>query len=111
MILVYSLTGAIGYVLIGDGVASPALLSSTDGVPTLLISKIAFGIAIPLIFISGSINTQVVARFIHLELFKGTKHEYINTKKGVLSWVGICAGISVFAFVVAEAIPFFNSLL
>jgi hypothetical protein len=36
----------------------PALLSAGP-----LVSKIAFGMAIPVIFISGSINTTVVARY------------------------------------------------
>lgn len=63
------------------------------------------------IFISGSINTNLVARFIHLKIFKGTKHQYIQTGKGITWWALLCLGITVFAFIVAESIPFFGSLL
>lgn len=83
-IFIYVCTGAIIYVFVGQDVASPALLSGG-----VTISKIAFGVALvslkswnarerktegffwppsatsqPVIFISGSINTQVVGRWV-----------------------------------------------
>lgn len=48
-IIIYTLTGALVYVFVGDGVQSPALLNASR-----VIQKIAFGVALPVIFISGS---------------------------------------------------------
>ncbi|KAL2839609.1 transmembrane amino acid transporter protein-domain-containing protein [Aspergillus pseudoustus] len=90
-IIIYTLTGALIYAFIGQDVQSPALLSAGD-----VLSRVAFGIALPVIFISGSINTVVFARLIH--------------------WPLICQFASMIpatlvSFVIADLIPFFNNLL
>ncbi|KAF5638407.1 amino acid transporter [Fusarium tjaetaba] len=103
---IYTLTGALIYAFVGSDVKSPALLSAG---PT--ISKIAFGVALPVIFISGSINTTVVARYIHGRMFKNSIIRYINTKMGWITWLALVTVITVVAFIIAEAIPFFNDLL
>ena len=53
-IFIYTVTGALVYAFVGSKVDSPALLSTST-----LVSRIAFGIALPVIFISGSINSTV----------------------------------------------------
>ncbi len=53
-IFIYTLTGALVYAFVGSEVKSPAILSAAP-----LVSKVAFGIALPVIFISGSINSTV----------------------------------------------------
>ncbi|KAL6922839.1 hypothetical protein FSST1_000113 [Fusarium sambucinum] len=103
---IYTLTGALIYAFVGQDVKSPALLSAGD-----LVSKIAFGVALPVIFISGSINTTVVGRYIHGRVFKDSIIRYINTKMGWITWLGLVTVITIVAFVIAEAIPFFNDLL
>lgn len=105
-IIIYTLTGALIYAFVGTDVKSPALLSAGT-----TLSKVAFGIALPVIFISGSINTTVVARYIHGRVFKNSIIRYINTKMGWLTWLGLVAIITVIAFVIAEAIPWFDLLL
>ncbi|OLN95470.1 N amino acid transport system protein 5 [Colletotrichum chlorophyti] len=105
-IFIYTLTGALIYAFVGQDVHSPALLSAGP-----LISKIAFGIALPVIFISGSINTTVVARYIHGRVYKDSIIRYINTKMGWITWLGLITVITIIAFVIAEAIPFFSELL
>lgn len=105
-ILIYTLTGALIYAFVGENVGSPALLSASSTV-----SRVAFGIALPVIFISGSINTTVTARYILGRAFKNSPIKYINTKAGWLTWVGLVAVITLIAWVVAEAIPFFSDLL
>ncbi|EST09691.2 Amino acid transporter, transmembrane [Kalmanozyma brasiliensis GHG001] len=105
-IFIYTITGALVYAFVGTGVQSPALLSAG---PTL--SKIAFGIALPVIFISGSINTTVIARYIHGRIFKDSVIRYINTKMGWITWLAVVAVITVAAWIIAEAIPFFSDLL
>lgn len=105
-IIIYTLTGALVYVFVGQGVQSPALLSAG---PTL--SKVAFGIALPVIFISGSINTTVMGRYIHGRYYAGRVEAHINTKAGWISWLVLITIITIIAWVVAEAIPFFSDLL
>ncbi|KAK4448491.1 transmembrane amino acid transporter protein-domain-containing protein [Podospora aff. communis PSN243] len=105
-IVLYTLTGALIYSFVGVDVASPALLSAGH-----TLSKVAFGIALPVIFISGSINTVVVGRYIHGRIFKNSIIRFINTPKGWATWLALDAIITLIAWIVAEAIPFFSPLL
>ncbi|CZR67438.1 probable neutral amino acid permease [Phialocephala subalpina] len=105
-IFIYTLTGALIYAFVGPDVASPALLSAGN-----LMAKIAFGVALPVIFISGSINGTVVARYIHGRIYKDSVTRFINTKKGWITWIALISVITLVAWVIAEAIPFFSDLL
>ncbi|KAM5354709.1 hypothetical protein ACJ41O_001356 [Fusarium nematophilum] len=105
-ITIYTLTGALCYAFIGPSVQSPALLSAGP-----LISKIAFGVALPVIFISGSINSTVALRYIHGRMCKGSILQYINTPMGWASWIGLVIIFTILAWVIAEAIPIFSDLL
>ena len=105
-IVVYTLTGAIIYAFTGSDVQSPAILSSSK-----LVSRVAFGIALPVIFISGSINTTVVGKYIMGRVFPTSELRYVNTKRGWIIWVFLIALLTIIAWVIAEAIPFFNALL
>ena len=105
-IFIYTLTGAIIYSFVGSDVSSPAILSAPH-----LVSKVAFGLALPVIFISGSINGTVVGKYIMGRLFPKSEIRYVNTKKGWLVWLPLIAGITIIAWIIAEAIPFFNALL
>jgi len=103
---IYTITGATIYAFVGNDVASPALLSAGP-----LISKVAFGVALPVIFISGSINTTVVARYIHGRVYKNSVTRFINTKMGWISWLVLITIVTIIAWIIAEAIPFFSDLL
>ena len=105
-IIIYTLTGALIYSFVGPDVKSPALLSAGT-----LLSKVAFGIGLPVIFISGSINTTVAARYIHGRVFRNSVIRYVNTPKGWATWLGLITIITIVAWIIAEAIPFFNDLL
>ncbi|CAD6893400.1 unnamed protein product [Tilletia controversa] len=105
-ICIYTITGVVIYLFVGKDVQSPALLSAGG-----TMAKVAFGLALPVIYISGSINTTCVARALHLRMYQGTKHEFIRTPKSIGVWVGLNAGLTVIAFIVAEAIPVFSDLL
>lgn len=105
-IFIYTLTGAIIYVFVGKDVGSPALLSAGTTV-----SKIAFGVALPVIFISGAINGTVVAKYLHDRYYKDSVTRFINTKKGWITWLSLLAVITALGWVIAEAIPFFSDLL
>lgn len=105
-IVVYTLTGSLIYAFVGIGVKSPALLSAG-----VTLSKVAFGVALPVIFISGSINSTVLCRYLHGRLFKGSIARYVNTPKGWVTWLVLVAIVTILAFVAAESIPVFYDLL
>ena len=105
-IFIYTLTGALVYAFVGQDVGSPALESAGH-----LMSRIAFGIALPVIFISGSINTVVLGRLLHGRIFKNSVIRFINTKLGWITWLSLIIFITIVAFIIAEVIPFFEDLL
>ncbi|ETS85411.1 N amino acid transport system protein [Pestalotiopsis fici W106-1] len=105
-IIIYTLTGAIIYAFVGSEVQSPALLSAGN-----VVSRVAFGIALPVIFISGSINITVAGRYIHGRIFKHSITRFVNTTKGWITWLAIITVITILAFITAEAIPIFSDLL
>ncbi|KAK3177411.1 hypothetical protein K4F52_009820, partial [Lecanicillium sp. MT-2017a] len=105
-IAIYTLTGALCYAFIGPDVKAPALLSAGP-----LISKIAFGVALPVIFISGSINSTVALRYLHGRMWEKSIIRYVNTPKGWVCWIALVTVFTLVAWVIAEAIPIFSDLL
>ncbi|KAF7556833.1 hypothetical protein G7Z17_g1174 [Cylindrodendrum hubeiense] len=105
-IVIYTLTGALIYSFVGVDVKSPAILSAGSTV-----AKVAFGVALPVIFISGSINTTVGVRYIHGRMYKDSIARFVNTKKGWISWLILITVFTWISFVVAESIPFFSDLI
>ncbi|KAF2830296.1 hypothetical protein CC86DRAFT_315461, partial [Ophiobolus disseminans] len=105
-IFIYTVTGALIYAFVGQDVKSPALLSAGDTV-----SRIAFGIALPVIFISGSINGTVVGRYIMDRAFVDSPIRYVQGAKGWGVWICLITIVTLIGWVIAEAIPFFNALL
>lgn len=71
-ITIYTVTGAVLYSFAGQDVESPALLSAGH-----TLSRVGFGVALPVIFISGSINTVVLGRLIHSRIFKKSPLRFI----------------------------------
>lgn len=105
-IFIYTLTGSLIYLFVGQTVQSPALLSAGP-----LISRVVFGTALPVIFISGSINTTVVCRYIHGKLFASSTARHVNSPRGWATWLGLVFTVTVLAWTVAEAIPIFSDIL
>ncbi|KAJ5231941.1 uncharacterized protein N7469_006529 [Penicillium citrinum] len=105
-IVIYTLTGALVYAFVGQSVESPALTSAGT-----TLSRVAYGIALPVIFISGSINTVVFGRLVHGRIFANSPIRFINTKMGWITWLAVITAATIIAFVIAEVIPFFNDLL
>jgi amino acid permease len=105
-IVIYTITGATIYSFVGQDVQSPALLSAGK-----IISKVAFGIALPVIFISGAICTIVAGRLIHGRIYEKSVTRYINTTKGWVTWLILITVLTIISWVIAEAIPFFDDLL
>ncbi|PYH92264.1 N amino acid transport system protein [Aspergillus ellipticus CBS 707.79] len=105
-IFIYTVTGATIYAFVGQDVASPALESAG-----VLVGKVAFGVALPVIFISGAICTIVAGRLIHGRIYANSVTRYINTPKGWITWIILITVLTILAWVIAEAIPFFDDLL
>ncbi|PLB50884.1 hypothetical protein P170DRAFT_493030 [Aspergillus steynii IBT 23096] len=104
--VVYTLIGSLIFVFVGTDVQSPALLSLQGVLP-----KVAFGMALPLIFISGAIGNTVTARYVHLRIYENSIVRFINTPKGWITWIVTLAAITIIAWILAESIPFFDDLL
>lgn len=102
---IYTATGAMTYAWVGSGIQSPVLLSAQP----LVVSKVAFGLALPVIYISGSINSNVVGSYIFDRWLPGLR-ERRNRKFWIL-WPSLLAGITVASWIIATSIPFFNALL
>jgi len=105
-IFIYTVTGGLIYAFVGSQVSSPALLSAGN-----VVSRVAFGVALPVIFISGSINGTVCARFLIDRFFPNSQIRLVHSKAGWAVWITILIVITILAFVIAEAIPFFSALL
>ncbi|PYI33322.1 hypothetical protein BP00DRAFT_126493 [Aspergillus indologenus CBS 114.80] len=105
-IVIYTLVGALIYAFVGVDVQSPALLSMSS-----LMAKIAFGVALPVIYISGALNNTVTARYVHLRMYENSVVRFINTPKGWITWLLVLLAITVAAWIISEVIPFFNDLL
>ena len=105
-IFIYTVTGGLIYAFVGTNVNSPALLSAGS-----VVSRVAFGVALPVIFISGSINSTVSARFILDRAFPNSPIRYVHSKAGWGVWIALLILQTVIAFIIAEAIPFFSDLL
>ncbi|TGO24789.1 hypothetical protein BPAE_0095g00020 [Botrytis paeoniae] len=106
-IALYLLSSILIYIYTGSSISSPALLSAGP-----ILSKIAFGIAIPTIVIAGVIFGHVCAKYIFLRIFTGTAHAETRTKRGLVAWLGITGGgVWVLAWIIGESVPGFNELL
>ncbi|KAJ5747663.1 uncharacterized protein N7511_009359 [Penicillium nucicola] len=102
----YLVAAVVIYRFTGADVASPALGSAGP-----LISKIAYGLALPTILIAGVINGHVAAKSLYVRIFAGTDRMSKRDWVAVSSWIGIAFGLWTIAWVIAEAIPVFNNLL
>ncbi|EFW13918.1 hypothetical protein D8B26_005909 [Coccidioides posadasii str. Silveira] len=106
-VVLFSLVGSIIYVYNGQYTTSPAFatLSSAGA------KGITFSLMVPTLLFLGVLYSSISARFIFFRLFEGTCHKGNHTVVGWLSWAGILAVTWIFAFVIAEVIPFFADLL
>jgi hypothetical protein len=102
----YMTISVVIYYYAGPLVASPALGSASP-----LVTKIAFGIALPTIIIAGVVNGSVACKFIYVKVWSGTNVVYQKSFKSMGSWYGICVGAWGISWFLAEVIPNFNLFL
>lgn len=107
-IILFSLVGGIVYGYTGTQYnTAPAFGSLGNDV----YKKVAFSFMIPTLIFLGVLYASVSARFVFFRLFEGTRHKSNHTVLGWSAWGGILAALWVFAFIIAEVIPFFSELL
>lgn len=105
-VTIYVLAGALIYKFTGQYTQSPSISSMS-----ITLQKVTYGIAIPTIIVAGVINGHVAAKFIFTRLFRGSVHLHEHTLIGWSSWIALCAGVWIIAWIIAEVIPIFNDLL
>jgi hypothetical protein len=107
-IIVFSLVGGVVYGYTGTQyMTSPAFGSLSNEV----YKKVAFTFMVPTIIFLGVLYASVSARFVFFRVFAGTRHIGNHTLVGWMGWIAILAVLWVFAFIIAEVIPFFSDLL
>jgi amino acid transporter len=97
----YLTIGIVVYYYCGQYLTNPALGSAGT-----LIKKIAYGIALPGLFVSVTIYTHVGAKMIFVRLLRGSEHltTHSFTHWGV--WLGTVAGCVAISFILAEGESF-----
>ncbi|KAF2668095.1 hypothetical protein BT63DRAFT_374860 [Microthyrium microscopicum] len=109
-VILFSLVGSIIYAYTGVvGQENPAPAFASLG--NELYKKVSFSFMIPTLIFLGVLYASVTARFVFFNVFKGSRHVHNHTVVGWASWAAILGVTWVFAFIIAEVIPFFSDLL
>lgn len=104
-ICLYLTAGVVIYYYVGKGVASPALSAAGP-----LMSKVAFGIAIPTIIGAGVVNGHIGLKYIYFRLTAKSDLLHSRSWKSIGLWLGLGVTCWVVAWIIAEAIPVFSDL-
>ncbi|KAF2830949.1 hypothetical protein CC86DRAFT_341457 [Ophiobolus disseminans] len=105
----YTIVGAVIYALAGQYTTSPAL-----GAAPIIPSKIAYGILLPTLLGTSLVFGHTSIKYIFVEVLRMKKieHEFDrNTKRTWVIWIGIGTVFWILAFILANAIPIFDSIL
>ena len=94
------------YAWCGAWVASPALGSAGP-----VIKKVSYGIGLIGLIVSACLYLHVAAKYLFVRLLRNSRHLQRNTLVHWGTWLGCTVGLSVIAFLLAEAIPVFNYLV
>ncbi|KAF7180888.1 hypothetical protein CNMCM7691_000017 [Aspergillus felis] len=105
-ICLYIVAAIVIYIYGGANVSSPALSSAGP-----MVSKVAYGIALPTIIIAGVINGHIAFKYVYLRIFSGSERIHKRDTIAVSSWVAIALSLWIIAWIIAEAIPVFSNLL
>jgi hypothetical protein len=107
-IILFGLVGSVIYAYTGNQYnTAPAFGSLGNQVYKL----VSFSFMIPTLIFLGVLYASVSARFIFFRIFDNSIHKSEHTVIGWASWAGILAATWILAFIIAEVIPFFSSLL
>jgi hypothetical protein len=105
----YAIVGAVMYALAGQHTTSPAL-----GAAPVITAKVAYGVLLPTLLGTSLVFGHTSIKYIFVECLRLMKieHEYDrNTKRAWTLWLAIGTTFWILAFVLANAIPLFHSIL
>ncbi|KAI5455497.1 hypothetical protein NCC49_000305 [Naganishia albida] len=105
-VVVYVLIGSLVYVYGGQYTTSPALTMTSHPVATT-----AYALAYVTIIVSGVVAVNVGAKLLYVMWLRDSPLLTSGSWKAQFWWVGIVIGMWIVGWVLAELIPFFNSLL
>lgn len=106
-IVVFSVIGSVIYAYTGNQYITSPAFGSLDPI----YKKVSFSFMIPTLIFLGVLYASVSARFIFFRIFENSRHKNDHTVKGWAVWALILLGTWIAAFIIAEVIPFFSSLL
>ncbi|KAJ5800400.1 uncharacterized protein N7518_002468 [Penicillium psychrosexuale] len=94
------------YAWCGKWIASPSLGSAGETV-----KRVAYGIALPGLIVSGCLYVHVAAKYLFVRILRNSRHLQANTAVHWCTWLSCTIGMSAISFVLACAIPIFNYVL
>ncbi|KAJ5689186.1 hypothetical protein N7462_003578 [Penicillium macrosclerotiorum] len=94
------------YAWCGKWIASPSLGSAGTTV-----KRVAYGIALPGLIISGCLYVHVAAKYLFVRILRYSRHLQANTIVHWGTWLSCTLGMATISFILAEAIPIFNYVL
>ncbi|KAJ6155536.1 hypothetical protein N7470_006102 [Penicillium chermesinum] len=94
------------YAWCGKWIASPSLGSAGTTV-----KKVAYGIALPGLIVSGCLYVHVAAKYLFVRILRNSRHLQANTAVHWGTWLGCVFAMASISFVLACAIPIFNYVL
>ncbi|KAM0562071.1 hypothetical protein ACHAPJ_002515 [Fusarium lateritium] len=103
---VYIAIGCVVYYFCGSYVASPAL-----GSAGYVMKKVCYGFALPGLIVTAMIVTHVPAKYLFLRIMRGSKHLNSNGIVHWGTWLACTGGITIIAYIIANAIPVFGALV
>ncbi|KAH7147136.1 putative amino acid transporter [Dactylonectria estremocensis] len=104
--VIYIAIGCVVYYFCGSYVSSPAM-GSAGGV----VKKISYGVALPGLLASLIITSHLPAKLIFMRLLRGTEHLTSNSFVHWSTWLACTFGVTIVAYIIASAIPVFESLV
>lgn len=106
----YCLVGGIIYGLAGDLVTSPAL-----GTAPRIPAMVAYAIIIPCLLATGLVFGHTALKYLYVkamrDVVKAPSEMTANTFKAWATWIGLGTAFWIVAFILANAIPVFNSII
>ncbi|KAK3685358.1 amino-acid permease [Podospora appendiculata] len=106
-VIVFSIVGAVVYAYTGNQYMTAPAFGSLEE----LFKKVSFSFMIPTLIFLGVLYASVSARFLFFRIFHNSHHKNEHTLVGWATWAGILLATWILAFIIAEVIPFFSSLL
>ncbi|ESK89001.1 neutral amino acid permease [Moniliophthora roreri MCA 2997] len=103
---VYVAVSLVVYHWCGMWVASPSLGSAGP-----VIKKVAYGIGLIGLVVSGCLYLHVAAKYLFVRILRNSRHLQVNTVVHWGTWLGCTIILGSIAFILASAIPIFNYLI